>query len=75
MQYSHDKDQATEYAQAAFARLKKEGLAPTPDHFELWYVYYAAQNPELTRALDILAVNKQKIPDEQCREVYQRFLS
>lgn len=75
MQYSHDKNQATEYAQAAFARLKKEGLAPTPDHFELWYAYYSTQNPELTRALDILADNKQKITDEHCRELFQRFLS
>jgi diguanylate cyclase len=75
VQYSHDKDQATEYAQAAFARLRKEGLAPTPDHFELWYVYYAAQHPELSRAIDILTANKEKITGEHCRELFQRFLS
>ena len=55
--------------------MKQEGVAPTPDNFELWYVYFSAQNPEVTRAIDILAANKQKITDERCKELYQRFLS
>ncbi len=75
MQYTHEKSQANEYATAAFARIKREKLAPTPDIFELWYVYYSGQSPEVTRALDILVANKQKITDERCKELYQRFLS
>ena len=48
MQYTHGKDQASEYAKASFERAKKEGLALTPDIFELWYVYYSGQSPEVS---------------------------
>jgi len=75
VQYTHDKNQASAYAKAAFERMGKEGLSPTPDIFELWYVYYSGQSPEAARALDILVANKQKITDERCKELYQRFLS
>lgn len=74
MQYNHDADQANEYAKAALDRIQRQKLAPTPDTFELWYVYYSGQSPEITRAIDILVANKQKITDERCKELYQRFL-
>ena len=75
MHYSHDKEQATEYAQTALARMREGGIAPTPDNFELWYVYFSGQSPEVTRAINILVANKQAITDERCKELYQRFLS
>ena len=55
--------------------MKQEGVAPTPDNFELWYVYFSGQSPEVTRAIDILVANKQKITGERCQELFQRFLS
>jgi len=73
--YNHDIDQAGEYAKSAIDRIRKERLAPTPDTFELWYVYYSGQGPEVSRAIEILIANKQKITDERCKELYQRFLS
>lgn len=75
MLYTHDLSQATEYAREAMERLAREKLAPTPDNFELWYVYYSGQSPEVRRAIDILVANKQKITDERCKELFQRFLS
>ncbi len=75
MQYTHDTKQAGEYALEALARLKKEALAATPDNYELWYVYYSGQSPEVTRAIDVLVANKQKITEERCKELFQRFLS
>ena len=75
MPYSHDKNQANEYAQAALARIKKEGLPPTPDTYELWYIYFSAQNPDVVRAIDILADSKSTITEQQCHELYQRFIS
>ncbi|MCB9990235.1 MAG: GGDEF domain-containing protein [Rhodospirillales bacterium] len=75
MQYTHDTNQASEYAIAAMARIKKEKLAPSPEIYELWYVYYSGQSPEMTRALDVLVANKQKITNERCKELHQRFLS
>lgn len=74
MHYTHDLTQANEYAGLALERMHKEGLAPTPDNFELWYVYYSRLHPDVIRALDILAANKQRITDERCKELHQRFL-
>lgn len=75
MKYDHDSKKSGEYAETALARLKKEGLFPTPDIFELWYIYYSGQLPEITRAIDILISNKQKITPERCRELHEKFIS
>lgn len=75
MQYSHPLDKATKYANAALERMLKEKLPPTPETYELWYVYYAGINADVTRAIDILEAAGQKITLEQCQEIHQRFLS
>lgn len=75
MQYTHDQELAAEYAKAAFDRLRHEKLPPTPDNFELWYVYFSGQSPEVTRAIDVLSANRQKISQERCRELYEKYLS
>ncbi len=75
MQYHHDSKQAQIYAASAFERIGKEGLSATPDIYELWYVYYSGQSPEVTRAIDILIANQQKVTEDRCRELYNRFLS
>ncbi len=75
LQYLHDNKQAQDFANNAFERIRKEGLAATPDIYELWYVYFSGQSPEITRAIDILVANKQKITVERCRELFARFLS
>lgn len=56
-------------------RIKEIGVPPTPEIFELWYVYYAEMHPEVIRAIDILVANEQKITKERCQELHQRFLS
>ncbi len=75
MQYPHTIEKANEYASDAIERMHKEDLAPTPENYELWYVYYASLNPEVVRAIDILVGNSQDITDERCQELHQRFLS
>ena len=75
MQYEHDTDQAQEYATLAMERIKREKLPATPDIYKLWYVYYSGQSPEVTRAVDILVSNKQKVTIDRCQELYHKFLS
>ncbi len=75
MRYPHDTKQAGEYAKEALDRISKEKLAPTPDLFELWYVYYSRLSPDITRAIEILVANNQKITTDRCKEIYQRFLN
>lgn len=57
------------------SRIAQEGLPPTPDVYELWYVYYAGISPEVTRAIDILIANNQKITEDRCHDLWTRFLS
>ena len=75
MQYSHSKEKANEYASEALERIHEEGLSPVPQNFELWYVYYAGSDPNVVRGIDVLIANDQKITDERCEELHQRFLS
>lgn len=75
MNYPHDPRQARTYAEQALERILQEGLAPTPDIYELWYAYYAGICPEVSRAIDILIANKQKITEDRCRDMHARFLS
>lgn len=75
MQYSQSTEKANLYASKALERITELGLPPTPEIFELWYVYFAQINAEVTRAIDILTTNKQEISCERCRELHHRFLS
>lgn len=75
MQYSDSKEKAGEYASEALERIHQENLFPVPQNFELWYVYYAGLNGDVTRSIDVLVANKQKITNERCYEIHQRFLS
>ena len=75
MQYTHDHKQAVEYAKLAMNRIKRENLPATPDIYELWYVYYSGQSPEVMQAVDVLVSNDQEIGVERCKELYYKFLS
>jgi diguanylate cyclase len=71
----HSIEKAKELANTALERILREGLTPTPECYELWYVYFANSNTEVVRAIDILIANDQKITDDRCHELHQRFLS
>jgi len=75
LEYSHDKKEAAKLSKSAFDRIQKEDLVCTPDIFELWYVYYSGQSPEIARAIDVLVSNQQQITDRRCIELYERYLS
>ncbi len=48
---------------------------PVPQTYELWYAYYSAFIPEVIRAIDVLLSKKQKVTDEHCAEIFQKYLS
>lgn len=75
MNYPHDLKQAKTYAEQALDRILNENLATTPDIFELWYVYFSGISPEVSRAIDILVANEQKITEDRCRDLHSRFIS
>jgi diguanylate cyclase len=75
VQYSHSKEKAQEFCDKVLASISAYDLKPLPQIFELWYAYHAECNPDVVRAIDILKDSHQKITDERCEEIHQRFLS
>jgi len=74
VQYDPDIDLAQRIAAEALERIDKESLAPTPDAYAVWYVYYSGRDPDITRAVDILVAKEKKVSQERCAELYGRFI-
>jgi diguanylate cyclase len=72
---TNNPEKAQKLSKAALTRIEKEKLLPTPENYQLWYVYYSEENPEITRAIDVLVATGQALTDERCQEIHQRFLS
>jgi diguanylate cyclase len=72
--YFHPAEKAQQFAGSALQRMQKDKLIPTPENYELWYVYYSGANPELVRAIDVAAKNG-ALNDHICNEIFQRYLS
>lgn len=63
-----------EFARRAWTRMQELGLSPTPENYELWFVYYSQAEPELCREIKALENQKSAITDERCYELYKKFL-
>lgn len=74
MNYNQNKERAGEIAAKALARIQSEGLAMTPDIYELWYVYHGNLNPEVVHAIDVIAGAGQELTTERCQELHEKFL-
>lgn len=70
-----EKELTARISQQAMERIKKEDILPTPENYELWFVYYARSLPEIVRVIDGIVESGQKITDYVCNELYNRFLS
>lgn len=75
MSYSHLAENAQEFARLAFDRINDFNLVPTPENYELWFVYFSKSNPELLKAADGLMANTPKLSAEQCIKLYNEYLS
>lgn len=64
-----------EISAAAWERIKRNALMPTPENYEICYLYYAKSNADITRALDMLEAQNQALTNEVCEEIYQKFLT
>lgn len=72
---SKEKEVTNELSVKAMERIKKEDILPTPENYELWYVYYARSIPEVVRVIDAITDTGQQITDYVCSTLYNRFLS
>ncbi len=76
MSYFHSVAKAREFADLALKKIQEVDLLPTPENYELWFIYYSQSDPELVRAVDsILQQNNGNINDNECYLLFQEFLS
>ena len=75
MHHTHTFEKANALASLALERIHAEKLLPTPENFELWYVYYSEENQDVRRAVDILLEAGERITDEHCYEIHNQFLA
>lgn len=76
MSYVHSIDIAQKFADLALKRIGADRLLPTPENYELWFVYYSKSDLELVKAVDfLLEKSGGRISDEQCYGIFYNFLS
>jgi diguanylate cyclase len=64
---------ARELAAAALAELAARSLAPTPEHFRIWYVHLSGEDAVLSRALTQAVQEGERLDEGRCTEIYKRF--
>lgn len=69
------KDAIKGFSAKALERIAKDDLLPTPQAYEILYVYYSGENAGVTRAIDILDKKKTKLTQELCSNIYREYLS
>jgi diguanylate cyclase len=70
-----DQQRARAFADTALAAMAKQGVAPTPHNFTVWFTHVSGENPELSRTLDILISNGQEFTEQQNELIYSQFFS
>ncbi len=73
--YNHSETKAKEFSELALKRIKSEKLLPNPQVYELWYVFYSKENPEVVHAIEMLEKTGETITNDECHSLYDRFLS
>ena len=73
--YDHELDVADNFASKALDRMRQDEIPPVPQNFEVWYVYYANVNPELRDKINQILLDKPKITERDCKDLYEKFLN
>ena len=75
MSYFHSQNKAKEFSKAALERIAEFDLLPTPENYELWFIYYTQSDPEVLNAVDVaLKQNDGALNDEKCYEIYHDLI-
>lgn len=61
-------------AKTAFALMADWNVAPTPEHYELFYVYAGGTNPVLSKLMEEMIQRKASFAPHVLRELCERFL-
>ncbi len=76
MAYFHSQNKVHDLSDLSLKRIKEFKLLPTPENYELWFIYFSQTDPELVKEINS-AVKRDggKLDDEACYEIFQEFLS
>lgn len=73
--YKGEFDQSWTIAQQALAQMQQAGIIPTPEMFELWYVFLGGLHADVVREMKVLTEKPEFITLEACQNIYAKHLS
>ena len=73
--YQHELDVADNFSAKAINRMRQDELPPVPQNYEVWYVYYANVNPKLRDEINEILLEKDKITERDCQDLYEKYLN
>jgi diguanylate cyclase len=68
-------DESQAFAQATLDHLEREQIPPSPENYAVWFSYFAKQDPDLVRTIDILQSNSQPMTPQRSAELYAQYIS
>lgn len=76
MSYFQSIDSVNKYSMQALEHIDTCALAPTPENYELWFVYFSKTDAALSKAVDKMLLDSDRKPsNEQCYAIFHQFLS
>lgn len=69
-----DMQLASRYVKQAIPLMIKNGIAPNPCNFSLWFTYVTNRDKELKNALDQMLKEKKKFSEEICRNLFKKHV-
>ena len=72
---SSSTNKAQEFADLSLQRIEDFDLLPTPENYELWFVYFSKSDPDLVNMVDSILKDVEKLSEMQCYGIYNEFLS
>jgi diguanylate cyclase len=74
LSYFYPVDKAKDFSAHALRRIAEGDLLPSPEIYELWFVYSSGANPAMNKALDEILAKGEKPTNELCLSIYQQHL-
>jgi diguanylate cyclase len=73
--YKGEFDATLTTAQKSLQELQEIGIPPTPEMFELWYVYVSRIHTDVEREMKLLLSTPSGVTVEACQAIYAKYLS
>lgn len=72
MHYSHLNEKIKSLSKRTLERIGEFDLLPTPENYELWFVYFSGTDSELIKTLDsVIEKHDGVLVDDLCYEIFQ----